>query len=66
MAWSKDIFFSFSLSGAASRLFVFLCALSDLRGEQKKPDGYYLTHPAFSLCDFNCGEDNLNLFSGNI
>jgi hypothetical protein len=39
MAWSKDIFFSFSLSGAASLLFVFLCALSDLRGEQKNGSG---------------------------
>jgi D-arabinose 5-phosphate isomerase GutQ len=33
MARPKDIFFSFSLSGAASRLFGFLSALRDLRGE---------------------------------
>jgi hypothetical protein len=36
MARHKDNFFSFILSGAASLLFVFLSALSDLRGEQKK------------------------------
>jgi D-arabinose 5-phosphate isomerase GutQ len=29
----KDIIFSFSLSGAASRLIAFLCALSELCGE---------------------------------
>ena len=38
IAGHKDIFFSFSFSGAASLIFVFLCALSDLRGEQKRSE----------------------------
>jgi len=34
IAQHKDTFFSFSLSGAASRIYVFLSALSELCGEK--------------------------------